>query len=46
MVQAMNRRAAIADVLLILLWIALIVGGWIWADPYGLPPLDPLGSFP
>ena len=42
----MKHRANIIDVTLVLFWIALILAGWLWADPYGLPPLDPLGSFP
>lgn len=42
----MKHRATIADVALILFWIAVLIGGWLWADPFNLPPLDPLGSFP
>ncbi len=41
----MKHRTNIADVLLILFWIAVIAAGWLWADPYNLMPLDPLGSF-
>ena len=45
MVIEMKRRAAIADTILIVAWIAVICIGWLWADPYNLMPLDPLGSF-
>lgn len=41
-----TRKELVADVILIVIWVAVFVSGWLLFDRYDLPPLDPLGAFP